>query len=128
MENQKHRILIIDDDYDNRQLTKDALQYGGFETYDYDSPQLALEEFKQNPNFCDLVIIGVWLYELDRRQVYSENNNCYYLVYHLSQGLVSHKMEHIYNLLGLSDYGRYYSPRSITSKKVKQEYSQVHRI
>jgi DNA-binding NtrC family response regulator len=64
--------LIIDDDYDNRQLTKDALQYGGFETYDYASPQLALDAFKQNPNFYDLVIIDVWLYELDGRQVYSE--------------------------------------------------------
>lgn len=72
MENQKHRILIIDDDYDNRQLTKDALQYGGFETYDYASPQLALEAFKQNPNFYDLVVIDVWLDELDGRQVYSE--------------------------------------------------------
>jgi DNA-binding NtrC family response regulator len=69
--NQK-RILIIDDDFDNRQLTKDILQFAGFETYDFASPQLALDAFKQNPNFYDLVIIDVWLYELDGRQVYSE--------------------------------------------------------
>jgi DNA-binding NtrC family response regulator len=72
MEQQKHRVLIIDDDYDNRQLTKDILQYGGFETYDFDSPQLALDAFKQNPNFYDFVVIDVWLDELDGRQVYSE--------------------------------------------------------
>jgi DNA-binding NtrC family response regulator len=71
-EEQKHRILIIDDDFDNRQLTKDILQYGGFETYDFDSPQSALDAFKQNTKFYDLVIIDTWLDELDGKQVYSE--------------------------------------------------------
>jgi DNA-binding NtrC family response regulator len=72
VKNQKHRILIIDDDYDNRQLTKDILQYGGFDTYDFPSPQLALDAFKQNPNFYDLVVVDTWLDELDGRQVYSD--------------------------------------------------------
>jgi len=54
LEKQKHRILIIDDDYDNLQLTKDILQYGGFETYDFLDPQLALDIFHQNPNLYDL--------------------------------------------------------------------------
>jgi DNA-binding NtrC family response regulator len=72
VKNQKHRILIIDDDYDNRQLTKDILQYGGFDTYDFASPKLALDAFRENPNFYDLVVIDVWLYELDGRQIYSE--------------------------------------------------------
>ena len=36
------RILILDDDLDNLQLTKDMLQFGGFETYDFLNPQLAL--------------------------------------------------------------------------------------
>jgi two-component system, OmpR family, response regulator len=72
MEQQKHRILIIDDDYDNRQLTIDVLQYGGFDTYDFASPQLALDAFRQNPNFYDFVVIDIWLDELDGIQVYSE--------------------------------------------------------
>ncbi len=71
MKNQK-RICIIDDDFDNRQLTKHILQFGGFETYDFGSPQSALDAFKQTPNFYDLVIIEIWLDELDGRQVYSE--------------------------------------------------------
>jgi DNA-binding NtrC family response regulator len=69
--NQK-RILVIDDDFDNRRLTKDILQFAGFETYDFASPQLALDAFKQNPMFYDLVIIDTWLDELDGRKVYSD--------------------------------------------------------
>jgi CheY-like chemotaxis protein len=48
MEKENRRILILDDDLENLQLTKDMLQFGGFETYDFQSPQLALEVFKQN--------------------------------------------------------------------------------
>jgi len=71
VKNQK-RVLIIDDDYDNRQLTKDILQFAGFETYDFASPQLALDAFKQNPMYYDLVIIDTWLDDLDGRKVYSD--------------------------------------------------------
>jgi CheY-like chemotaxis protein len=72
VEKQKHRILIIDDDYDNLQLTKDILEYGGFEPFDFLSPQLALGAFKQNPNFYDLIVMDIGTKELDGREVYSE--------------------------------------------------------
>lgn len=72
MEKQKHRILIIDDDYDNLQLTKDILQYGGFETYDFLDPQLALDIFHQNPNLYDLIVIDIKMEKLNGMQVYKE--------------------------------------------------------
>ncbi len=40
-EKEKKRILIIDDDLDNLQLSKDVLQFNGFETYDFIDPRLA---------------------------------------------------------------------------------------
>ena len=49
MDKKNQRILILDDDLDNLQLTKDMLQFGGFETNDFLNPQLALDLFKQNP-------------------------------------------------------------------------------
>lgn len=72
MEKQKHRILIIDDDYDNLQLTKDILQYGGFETYDFLDPQLALDIFHQNPDLYDLIVIDIKMEKLNGMQVYKE--------------------------------------------------------
>jgi CheY-like chemotaxis protein len=47
---ERKRVMIVDDDIDNLQLAKDALQYGGFETYDLMNPQLALETFKEDPD------------------------------------------------------------------------------
>jgi CheY-like chemotaxis protein len=34
MDKEKIRVLIIDDDLDNLQLSKDVLQFNGFQTYD----------------------------------------------------------------------------------------------
>ena len=48
MDKKNRRILILDDDLDNLQLTKDMLQFCGFETNDFLNPQLALDLFKQN--------------------------------------------------------------------------------
>ena len=72
MEKENRRILILDDDLDNLQLTKDILQFGGFETYDFLSPQLALDVFKQNPQLYDLILIDVKMEEIDGRLVYKE--------------------------------------------------------
>ena len=77
MEKVNRRILIIDDDLDNLQLTKDMLQFGGFETYDFLDPQLALDEFKQNPQLFDLIIIDVKMEEMDGRLVYKEIKQIY---------------------------------------------------
>ena len=72
MEKENRRILILDDDLDNLQLTKDILQFGGFETYDFLSPQLALDVFKQNPQLYDLILVDVKMEEMDGRLVYKE--------------------------------------------------------
>jgi len=64
--------LILDDDLDNLQLTKDMLQFSDFETYDFLNPQLALDVFKQNPQLFDLIIIDVKMEEMDGRLVYKE--------------------------------------------------------
>ena len=72
MDKKNQRILILDDDLDNLQLTKDMLQFGGFETNDFLNPQLALDLFKQNPQLFDLIIIDVKMEEMDGRLVYKE--------------------------------------------------------
>jgi CheY-like chemotaxis protein len=72
MENSKPKIMIVDDDYDNLQLTKDILQYGGFETYDFLDPQLALDIFHQNPNRYDLIVMDINMEKLNGIQVYKE--------------------------------------------------------
>ena len=72
MEKENRRILILDDDLDNLQLTKDMLQFSGFETYDFLNPQLALDVFKQNPQLFDLIIIDVKMEDMDGRLVYKE--------------------------------------------------------
>jgi CheY-like chemotaxis protein len=64
--------LILDDDFDNLQLTKDMLQFSGFETYDFQSPQLALEVFKQKPESYNLILIEIRMKEMDGRLVYKE--------------------------------------------------------
>ena len=72
MEKENRRILILDDDLDNLQLTKDILQFSGFETYDFLNPQLALDVFKQNPQLYDLILLDVKMEEMDGRLVYKE--------------------------------------------------------
>ncbi len=57
--------MIIDDDFDNLRLTKDVLQWNGFETYDFINPRLALHTFKQIPQFFELVIMDIKLQEMD---------------------------------------------------------------
>lgn len=64
--------MIIDDDIDNLQLVKDTLQYGGFETYDFNNPKLALEVFKEDPDLYDLILTDVRLKEMDGRLLYKE--------------------------------------------------------
>ncbi|MGC2426616.1 MAG: response regulator [Nitrososphaeraceae archaeon] len=72
MEKENRRILILDDDLDNLQLTKDMLQFSGFETYDFLNPQLALDAYKRNPQLYDLILVDVKMEEMDGRLVYEE--------------------------------------------------------
>ena len=72
MEKENRRILILDDDLDNLQLTKDILQFAGFETYDFINPELALDAFKQNPKLYDLILIDIKMHEMDGRLVYKQ--------------------------------------------------------
>src|SRR5690242_2386755 len=80
MEKNKGRVMIVDDDSDLLYLTKDILQFNGYETHEFLNPTLALEKFKQNPNMYDLVLLDIRMEELDGRQVYKEmkriNPNC----------------------------------------------------
>jgi CheY-like chemotaxis protein len=64
--------MLIDDDIDNLQLFKDILQYGGFETYDFNNPKLALEAFKADPDHYDLILTDVRMEEMDGRLLYKE--------------------------------------------------------
>jgi CheY-like chemotaxis protein len=72
MEKEKRRILIIDDDLDNLQLSKDVLQFNGFETYDFIDPRLALDTFKQSPQSYDLVLMDIKMQEMDGYFLYKE--------------------------------------------------------
>jgi CheY-like chemotaxis protein len=72
MEKEKRRVLIIDDDLDNLQLSKDVLQFNGFETYDFISPLLALDTFKQSPQSYDLVLMDIKMQEMDGYFLYKE--------------------------------------------------------
>jgi two-component system cell cycle sensor histidine kinase/response regulator CckA len=72
MEKEKRRVLIIDDDFDNLQLTKDVLQFNGFETYDFINPRLALDMFKQSPQSYDLVLMDIKMHEMDGYSLYKE--------------------------------------------------------
>lgn len=72
MEKENRRILILDDDLDNLQLTKDMLQFSGFETYDFLNPQLAIDAYKRNPQLYDLILVDVKMEEMDGRLVYKE--------------------------------------------------------
>lgn len=80
MEKNNHKVMIVDDDLDLLLLTKDALELNGYETHEFLNPTLALENFKQNPNLYDLVLLDIRMKELDGRQVYKEmkqiNPNC----------------------------------------------------
>jgi len=57
--------MIIDDDIDSLQIFKDILQYGGFETYDFSDPKVALEVFKEDPNLYDLILTDIQMEVMD---------------------------------------------------------------
>ena len=72
MEKEKRKVRIIDDDLDNLQLSKDMLQFNGFETYDFINPRLALDTFKQSPQSYDLVLMDIKMQEMDGYFLYKE--------------------------------------------------------
>ncbi len=64
--------MIIDDDLDNLRLSKDVLQFNGYETYDFLSPLLALDNFKKNPTLYDLILLDIRMNELDGKEAYRQ--------------------------------------------------------
>ena len=72
VQKETRRVLIIDDDFDNLQLTKDILQFNGFETYDFISPRLGLDAFRQKPQSYDIILIDIKMEEMDGRFVFKE--------------------------------------------------------
>jgi len=53
--NERRRILLVEDDPDNNRIFTIALSDNGFKVDTFESPQLALSEFK--PNYYDLIIL-----------------------------------------------------------------------
>ena len=72
MDKEKIESLIIDDDLDNLHLSKDVLQFNGFETFDFINPRIALDTFKQNPHLYDLVLMDIKMQEMDGHSLYKE--------------------------------------------------------
>jgi DNA-binding NtrC family response regulator len=71
-QSKRKTVMIVDDDLDNLQLFKDILQYGGFETYDFNNPKLALEVFKEDPDLYDIILTDIRMEEMDGRLLYKE--------------------------------------------------------
>ncbi len=72
MEKNRKKIMIIDDEMDILQLAKDILEFNGYETYDFISPKLALDNFKQDPSLYDLILLDIRMNELDGREAYRQ--------------------------------------------------------
>ena len=66
----KNRILFVDDDPDITWLSKTALERNGFEVQAFESPILALENFK--PGSYDLLLIDIKMREMDGFELYDK--------------------------------------------------------
>jgi DNA-binding response OmpR family regulator len=53
----KSRILLVDDEHDNKQIFTMGLQDAGFEVDAYTDPELALSAFK--PDYYDLLLLDI---------------------------------------------------------------------
>lgn len=70
VDNNKKRILVVDDEPDICLVLKIVLDKTGFLVDSYYNPILALDEFK--PNFYDLIILDIQMPDINGLQLYRE--------------------------------------------------------
>jgi DNA-binding response OmpR family regulator len=68
--NNKKRILFVDDEPDITWLYKTALERNGFEVQTFQSPISALENFK--PGSYDLLLVDIKMEEMDGFELYDK--------------------------------------------------------
>jgi two-component system, OmpR family, response regulator ChvI len=67
------RILLVDDEPDITMAISIALEAEGFEVHSYNSPKLALFNFK--PDYYDLAILDIMMPEMDGFRLYNQMKN-----------------------------------------------------
>ena len=67
------RILLVDDEPDITMAISIALEADGFEVHSYNSPKLALFNFK--PDYYDLAILDIKMPEMDGFRLYNQMKN-----------------------------------------------------
>jgi CheY-like chemotaxis protein len=67
------RILLVDDEPDITMAISIALEADGFEVHSYNSPKLALLNFK--PDYYDLAILDIKMPEMDGFRLYNQMKN-----------------------------------------------------
>jgi CheY-like chemotaxis protein len=67
------RILLVDDEPDITMAISIALESDGFEVHSYNSPKLALFNFK--PDYYDLAILDIKMPEMDGFRLYNQMKN-----------------------------------------------------
>ena len=67
------RILLVDDEPDITMAISIALEADGFEVHSYNSPTLALFNFK--PDYYDLAILDIMMPEMDGFRLYNQMKN-----------------------------------------------------
>jgi DNA-binding response OmpR family regulator len=66
----KSRILLVDDEHDNKQIFTMGLQDAGFEVDAYTDPELALSAFK--PDYYDLLLLDIKMPKMDGYELYEK--------------------------------------------------------
>ena len=67
------RILLVDDEPDITMAISIALEADGFEVHSYNSPKLALFNFK--PDYYDLAILDIKMPKMDGFRLYNQMKN-----------------------------------------------------
>jgi len=67
------RILLVDDEPDITMAISIALEADGFEVHSYNSPKLALFNFK--PDYYELAILDIKMPEMDGFRLYNQMKN-----------------------------------------------------
>jgi CheY-like chemotaxis protein len=67
---ERKKILVVDDEADLTMLCSLALEYYGFKVHTFNDPQEALSNYK--PSYYDLVILDIKMPKMDGFQLYDE--------------------------------------------------------